>query len=153
MADDLDALIAKATQHIRDKKGELLALTTQIQAGRSAYDDLNKEISKTQDKLKAARDQLAESENQLSARHQDANKATSQILNAAQRAKVEADKVVKDAENKAKGIVAEAEARAYASDDAIRVKKAELQAVTNEVNAGQSELRALKKQALDFGNS
>ncbi len=153
MADDLDALIARATQHIRDKKGELLALNTQIQAGRSAYDDLNKEISRTQDKLKALRDQLAESDNQLGGRRQDADTIAAQIINAAHGTKAAATKAVKDAENHAKGIIAEAEARAYALENEVRGKKAELQAVTNEVNAAQSELRAIKKQALDFGNS
>ena len=153
MADDLDALIAKATQHIRDKKGELLALNTQLAAGRRAYDDLSKEISKTQDKLKAARDQLAESENQLDARGKDANQIASQIINAAHGTKAAAAKAVKDAENHAKGIIAEAEARSYAIENEVRNKKAELQATVNQLNAAQSELRGLKKQAADWGAS
>ncbi len=153
MADDLDALIAKATQHIRDKKGELLALNTQIQAGRSAYDDLNKEVGRTQDKLKGPRDQLAESENQLDARGKDANQIASQIINAAHGTKAAAAKAVKDAENHAKGLVAQAEAIVYALENEARSKKAELQATVNQLNAAQSELRGLKKQAADWGAS
>lgn len=152
MADKLDTLLADVQKHIADKKAELKAAETQLSALRSAQDDLNKEVLKSQDKLAAARAAMADQGNNLQRRKTEADNIAAGILNAAHKTRAQAEIIIRDAEVRAAEIVSEAQERARTIDAQITSRKSELQTITNEYNAAQSELAALKQQAREFAD-
>ncbi len=150
---DLSALLKALNDEAKAKQDEVTAAQTQLNALQQTHAQTLSQVDKIKKQLTDGNAAIASAEGQVQKILQEARAQAGAIVNEADKMNREASAALAAAKQNAKEILREARAEAKRITDAMVDKWADVQNAINELNITQSKSKALKKQALDFGNS
>lgn len=142
-------IAAELEQH----QASITAAKTQLGALQQAHGETLGQVSTLKEQLAWAARKLLESRQEAERTVKEAQQRAGAIVNGADKMNREAEATLAAAQVNAEEIIKAANAQAKKIVDAVAYKALELHDANNELNIAQSKSKALKKQALDFGNS
>ncbi len=150
---DLSTLLKALNDEALAKQAEVTAAQTQLSALQQTHAQTLSQVDKLKKQLTDGNTAVAGAEGQVQKILQQARAQAGAIVNEADKMNREASAVLAAAEQNAEQIITAARAQAKKIVEVVANKAQELHDANNELNITQSKSKALKKQALDFGNS
>lgn len=142
-------IAAELEQH----QASITAAKTQLGALQNAHGDTLAQVDKAKKDLRQINENIIRARDYAEQVTKEAQARAGAIANEADKMNREAEATLAAAQAHAEEIIKAANAQAKKIVDAVAYKALELHDANNELNITQSKSKALKKQALDFGNS